>query len=124
MVGSDLGVERLFRRGLRCNIRFGRGRQDRRRNAMTKSMPRICIAMGDPAGISPELLAKLLARSDLMKLACVSVVGDRRGLSAGGRTAGGRAGNVLAWFFGVERAPAPPARRTAFVGLRALQPAG
>ena len=45
---------------------------------MTRAIPRICIAMGDPAGISPELLAKLLARIDLLKLACVSVIGDRR----------------------------------------------
>ncbi len=37
---------------------------------MTPS-PRIGIAMGDPAGISPELLAKLVARADLMATAAV-----------------------------------------------------
>jgi 4-hydroxythreonine-4-phosphate dehydrogenase len=50
--------------------------------------PRIAIAMGDPAGISPELLAKLLRREDLMARAAVSVIGDRRVLAAGERIAG------------------------------------
>lgn len=51
-------------------------------------LPRIGIAMGDPAGISPELLAKLLARGDLMAQAAVTVVGDRRVLGAGETVAG------------------------------------
>jgi 4-hydroxythreonine-4-phosphate dehydrogenase len=55
---------------------------------MTLEAPRIGIAMGDPAGISPELLAKLVARADLMALAAVTVIGDRRVLAAGGRAAG------------------------------------
>ena len=55
---------------------------------MTKSVPRIAVAMGDPAGISPELLAKLLARADLMALAVVTVIGDRRVLAAGEKVAG------------------------------------
>jgi 4-hydroxythreonine-4-phosphate dehydrogenase len=55
---------------------------------MTASLPRICIAMGDPAGISPELMARLLARTDLMARANVIVIGDRRVLAAGERTAG------------------------------------
>ena len=50
--------------------------------------PRIGIAMGDPAGISPELLAKLLARSDLMGRAAVAVFGDRRVLAEGEKVAG------------------------------------
>ena len=54
-----------------------------------KETPRIGIAMGDPAGISPELLAKLLARPDLMGRAAVTVFGDRRVL-AGGREGRGR----------------------------------
>jgi 4-hydroxythreonine-4-phosphate dehydrogenase len=45
--------------------------------------PRIAIAMGDPAGISPELLAKLLSQSELMGLAAITVIGDRRVLAAG-----------------------------------------
>src|SRR6266536_1139733 len=50
--------------------------------------PRICIAMGDPAGIGSELLARLLARADRMQRACVSVIGDRRILADGERIAG------------------------------------
>jgi 4-hydroxythreonine-4-phosphate dehydrogenase len=55
---------------------------------MTNSVPRVCIAMGDPAGISSELLAKLLSRADLMGLASVAVIGDRRVLAAGEKVAG------------------------------------
>jgi len=44
--------------------------------------------MGDPAGIGSELLARLLARADLMQRACVSVIGDRRILADGERIAG------------------------------------
>ena len=50
--------------------------------------PRIGIAMGDPAGIGAELLAKLLAEKDLLAPAAVTVVGDRRVLAAGEALAG------------------------------------
>ena len=50
--------------------------------------PRIGIAMGDPAGISAELLAKLLVRTDLIALAAVTVFGDRRVLAQGEKAAG------------------------------------
>src|SRR5207244_3792943 len=93
------------------------------RNAMTKSMPRICIAMGDPAGISPELLAKLLARSDLMKLACVSVIGDRRVLTEGESIAGVRSEIAVVGLDEIERAAAPAAGKPVFVDLRHLDPA-
>src|SRR5690242_19991642 len=56
--------------------------------ATSDNFPRIAIAMGDPAGISPELLARLLARSDLLKRASVAVIGDRRVLAAGEKIAG------------------------------------
>lgn len=59
--------------------------------ATPDTFPRIAIAMGDPAGISPELLARLLARSDLLKRASVAVIGDRRVLAAGENVAGLRA---------------------------------
>ena len=51
-------------------------------------MPRLAIAMGDPAGISPELLAKLLNQKDLLALAAVTVIGDRRVLALGEKAAG------------------------------------
>ena len=50
--------------------------------------PRIGIAMGDPAGISAELLAKLLGETDLMGRAAIAVVGDYRVLRAGAAVAG------------------------------------
>ena len=55
---------------------------------MTTEAPRVVIAMGDPAGISPELLAKLLNQQDLLALAAVTVIGDRRVLALGEQAAG------------------------------------
>ncbi|PSC03193.1 4-hydroxythreonine-4-phosphate dehydrogenase [Alsobacter soli] len=44
--------------------------------------------MGDPAGISPELAAKLLALSEVRESADIVVFGDRRILDEGARVAG------------------------------------
>ena len=49
---------------------------------------RVAIAMGDPAGISPELTAKLLGQHDLLALAAITVIGDRRVLALGEKAAG------------------------------------
>ncbi len=49
--------------------------------------PILALAMGDPAGISLELTAKLLADPDVRAAAHYIVVGDRRGLDAGARIA-------------------------------------
>ncbi|MEO8850022.1 MAG: 4-hydroxythreonine-4-phosphate dehydrogenase PdxA [Casimicrobiaceae bacterium] len=43
--------------------------------------------MGDPAGISPELTAKVLALPEVLAAARIVVVGDRRVLEAGARIA-------------------------------------
>jgi len=56
--------------------------------ATTDTFPRIVIAMGDPAGISPELLARLLDRRDLLQRAAIAIIGDRRALDAGEKAAG------------------------------------
>jgi 4-hydroxythreonine-4-phosphate dehydrogenase len=45
--------------------------------------PTITLAMGDPAGISPELTAKLLALDDVAAKARLVVIGDRRVLDEG-----------------------------------------
>lgn len=50
--------------------------------------PVIALAMGDPAGISPELTARLLALDEIRAAARFVVFGDRRILDAGARTAG------------------------------------
>ena len=50
--------------------------------------PVIALAMGDPAGISPELTAKILADDEARSAADYIVIGDRRVLDAGARVAG------------------------------------
>ena len=50
-------------------------------------LPTIALAMGDPAGISPELAAKLLADGEIRSAAKFVVFGDRRILDEGARVA-------------------------------------
>jgi 4-hydroxythreonine-4-phosphate dehydrogenase len=50
--------------------------------------PTVAVAMGDPAGISPELAAKLLAMDDIRSTAQLVVFGDLRILEEGARVAG------------------------------------
>jgi 4-hydroxythreonine-4-phosphate dehydrogenase len=55
---------------------------------MDGEKPRIAVAMGDPAGISPEIAAKLLASDAVRNAAEIVVFGDRRVLEAGAEVAG------------------------------------
>ena len=50
--------------------------------------PTIALAMGDPAGVSPELTAKLLCLEDVRAAANIVVFGDRRILEEGAKVAG------------------------------------
>ncbi|MCK1742981.1 4-hydroxythreonine-4-phosphate dehydrogenase PdxA [Bradyrhizobium sp. 139] len=50
--------------------------------------PLIALAMGDPAGISPELTAKLVAQDDIGTRGRIVVIGDRRIFDEGARVAG------------------------------------
>ena len=50
--------------------------------------PVIALAMGDPAGVSPELTAKLLALDEVRAAADIIVFGDQRILEDGARIAG------------------------------------
>ena len=50
--------------------------------------PTLALAMGDPAGISPELTAKVLALPDVRAAAQLVIIGDRRVLAAGAEIAG------------------------------------
>ena len=50
--------------------------------------PRIALIPGDPSGIGPELVAKLLAEPGLSKEADVLVIGDRHVLELGQQQAG------------------------------------
>jgi 4-hydroxythreonine-4-phosphate dehydrogenase len=51
-------------------------------------LPRLALAMGDAAGISPELTAKLLADETVRSAATITVIGDARVLAEGARVAG------------------------------------
>src|SRR3954469_6800241 len=55
---------------------------------MSRDKPRIAVAMGDPAGISPELLARLLAEPDIRTQASFVIFGDARVLEMGAKVAG------------------------------------
>ncbi|HZR85712.1 MAG TPA: 4-hydroxythreonine-4-phosphate dehydrogenase PdxA [Bradyrhizobium sp.] len=50
--------------------------------------PIIALAMGDPAGISPELTAKLVALDEVRETAQLVVIGDVRVFNEGARVAG------------------------------------
>ena len=50
--------------------------------------PTIALAMGDPAGISPELTAKVVALEEVRDAARVVVIGDRRLFDDGAKVAG------------------------------------
>jgi 4-hydroxythreonine-4-phosphate dehydrogenase len=50
--------------------------------------PVIALAMGDPAGISPELTAKVLALEEVRAAARIVAIGDRRVFDEGVRIAG------------------------------------
>lgn len=52
------------------------------------SRPLIALAMGDPAGISPELTARLVAQDDIRARGRLVVIGDRRIFDQGARDAG------------------------------------
>lgn len=43
-----------------------------------KRKPLICLLLGDPTGIGPEIIAKLLLQTELYDLARIVIVGDRR----------------------------------------------
>jgi 4-hydroxythreonine-4-phosphate dehydrogenase len=49
--------------------------------------PIIALAMGDPAGISPELTAKLVALDEARRAARIVVIGDRRVYDEGAKVA-------------------------------------
>jgi 4-hydroxythreonine-4-phosphate dehydrogenase len=57
-------------------------------SAQRTEKPVIALAMGDPAGISPELAAKLAALDEIRSKARLIVIGDRRVFDAGAAVAG------------------------------------
>lgn len=55
--------------------------------AAESELPTIAVAMGDPAGISPELLARVLAEPDIRPMARFVIFGDARVLEMGAKVA-------------------------------------
>jgi 4-hydroxythreonine-4-phosphate dehydrogenase len=85
-----------------------------------QTKPTVALAMGDPAGISPELTARLLALPEVRAAAHLIVVGDRRVLDDGARIA--RVALDVEPIDAEEPLPAAPARPL-FVDLSHLDPA-
>lgn len=54
----------------------------------SEKRPVIALAMGDPAGISPELTARIIALAEVKAAAHLVVIGDRRILDEGASAAG------------------------------------
>ncbi|MDR5906491.1 4-hydroxythreonine-4-phosphate dehydrogenase PdxA [Franzmannia qiaohouensis] len=57
---------------------------------MTETRPCVAVTLGDPAGIGPELIARLLADDEAIAKADIVVVGDRWLWQEGQRVAGTR----------------------------------
>ncbi|MEZ7912646.1 MAG: 4-hydroxythreonine-4-phosphate dehydrogenase PdxA [Propionivibrio sp.] len=83
------------------------------------SLPILALAMGDPAGISPELTVKLLGLEEIRAAARLVVFGDLRILEAGARIAG------ISPELDVIKPGTPivPGARPVFVDLGHLDPA-
>ena len=81
--------------------------------------PVLALAMGDPAGISPELTAKVIGLPEVRAAADVVVIGDARVFAAGARTAGITADVAIRESFEGR----PTDGRPVFVDLANLDPA-
>ncbi len=82
--------------------------------------PVIALAMGDPAGISPELTARILALDEVRAAAHIIAIGDRRILDEGAKAAGLTLALESATLDGVDKAGTD---RHVFVDLKNLDPA-
>ena len=81
--------------------------------------PTVAFAMGDPAGISPELAAKLLALDDVRQAAQIVVLGDSRILQLGAQVAGVSLDIAVV---DEPEAPADGSGRPVMIDLRNLSP--
>jgi 4-hydroxythreonine-4-phosphate dehydrogenase len=87
-----------------------------------EGLPRLALAMGDAAGISPELTAKVLADEAVRSAATITVIGDARVLAEGARIAG----VALDMDTARDGEPPPPRRapgRPLLIDLRHCDPA-
>jgi 4-hydroxythreonine-4-phosphate dehydrogenase len=72
-----------------------------------QNRPLIALAMGDPAGISPELTARLLTDPDVLAAADLIVIGDARVLADGAAVAGVTPDVEMATGFALPRGGRP-----------------
>jgi 4-hydroxythreonine-4-phosphate dehydrogenase len=86
----------------------------------TDAKPTIALAMGDPAGISPELTAKVIALPEVRAAARLIVIGDRRVFTEGERVAGVHSDIEIV----SDDETARPGDKPLFIDLRHLDPAG
>ena len=84
----------------------------------TDRRPFIALAMGDPAGISPELAARLVGSATVAAAARLVLIGDRRILDAGARAAG-----ISLEIETVDGSAIDPAERPVLVDLNNLDAA-
>jgi 4-hydroxythreonine-4-phosphate dehydrogenase len=75
--------------------------------AVAARRPIVALAMGDPAGVSPELTARALALPEVHAAARIVTIGDARVMREGARIAG-----VLLWVWAGSRLRAVLARST------------
>src|SRR4051812_33051623 len=82
-------------------------------------LPVVALAIGDPAGISPELAARLLANAEVLGAADLVVFGDARVLDRGAEIAG------VEIVYDVVRSveQVEPGRKPVLVDLGQLDPA-
>ncbi|KVL86442.1 4-hydroxythreonine-4-phosphate dehydrogenase PdxA [Burkholderia stagnalis] len=86
------------------------------------ALPVVALTLGDPAGIGPELIAKLLARPDATSRANLVLIGDRWLWEAGQRVAGVRVElEPVASLAAVRERPS--CARPAFVAVDTVDPA-
>jgi 4-hydroxythreonine-4-phosphate dehydrogenase len=83
-------------------------------------LPRVALTLGDPAGIGPELIARLLARPGLAQQAQVLLVGDPWLWAEGQRVAGVQVATDEVSNFGALARRAPGSR-PAFLPLNTVQ---
>jgi 4-hydroxythreonine-4-phosphate dehydrogenase len=81
---------------------------------------RVVLAMGCPAGVAPELTARILANRTILESAAFTVFGDRRVLDYGAQAAGVK---PLVTYCRAESLAAPVPGKAVFVDLGHLDPA-
>jgi 4-hydroxythreonine-4-phosphate dehydrogenase len=82
--------------------------------------PVVALTLGDPAGIGPELIARLLAKADTVRLANIAVIGDPWLWADGQRIAGVQVETEpLADLAAVRRRP--DSSKAAFVALNTVE---